>query len=113
MSEEYKFANRFGRVFKYTRERFKLNQLKPGDQIVYERLCLFWHHMIVESINETTTEINVIHYYFNKDTSTQVQIRRDSFHITQYRQVFGIFPPESQFSVYFASLLINFTENTK
>ena len=53
-----------GKSFERCYETFNVCDLKPGDHIVQECLGLlttFWHHMILESVNDE--EINVIHYY--------------------------------------------------
>ena len=67
MSQKRMVANRFGRVFQYARERLeRLDQLKPGDHIVYEKYKTYWHHMIVKSINCGNGVISVIHYASKK-----------------------------------------------
>ena len=49
----------------HEKETFDLCDLRPGDHIVQQSLfglaTTFWHHMIVENIDEK--QINVIHYY--------------------------------------------------
>ena len=63
MSQKRMVANRFGRVFQYAKEKVEqLEQLKPGDHIVYENNKTYWHHMIVESIDCGNKVISVIHY---------------------------------------------------
>ena len=79
-------ANRFGRPFYRKRKTFQLKDLKPGDHIVQERLKTYWHHMIVESVEEAASEpINVIHYYDGKAISSGFgcKVRRNSFEYTQ------------------------------
>ena len=58
-----KVANRFGRCFYRRMEKFKLEDLKPGDHIVVQRHKIYYHHMIVERVELKLGQIIVIHYY--------------------------------------------------
>ena len=71
LQKDEKVANGFGRCFHRKMERFHLEDLKPGDHIAQERCGTFWHHMIVESVDEAASEpIKVIHYYDGKTISS-------------------------------------------
>ena len=82
-----KVANGFGRCFHRKIERFQLDDLKPSDHIAEERCGTFWHHMIVENVDEAeaaSEPIKVIHYYDGKTISSGKgsTVRRTSFEYT-------------------------------
>ena len=59
-------SNIYGQVYGFSKEVItSIDQLYPGDHIAYERVKLYWHHVIVEDVNKTTNEVNIIHYHNN------------------------------------------------
>ena len=61
-----KVSNIYGQVYGFVKEPLtSLDQVYPGDHLAYERVKLYWHHVIVEDIDKETNEIKVIHYYNN------------------------------------------------
>lgn len=61
-----KVSNVYGQVYGFVKEAVNLlDQLYPGDHIAYERVKLYWHHVIVEDIDKETNEVKIIHYHNN------------------------------------------------
>ena len=61
-----KASNIYGQVYGFVKEAVtSLDQVYPADHLAYERVKLYWHHVIVEDIDKETNEVKVIHYYNN------------------------------------------------
>lgn len=59
-------SNIYGQVYGFAKEvLISLDQVYPGDHIAYERVKLYWHHVIVEDIDRELEEVKIIHYYNN------------------------------------------------
>ena len=85
-----KAANGFGRCFHRKKEKFDLEDLKPGDHIAEESSwglkMTFWHHAIVESVDIDARKINVIHFYHDMNPKWKwASVCRNSFEFTPDR----------------------------
>ena len=59
-----KVSNIYGQVYGFVKESLtSLDQVYPGDHLAYERVKLYWHHVLVEDIDVETGEVKVIHYH--------------------------------------------------
>lgn len=67
-----------------TRERvISLRDINLGDHITIERAAVYWHHMIVESINFAKNEINVISYSNDSKVFFRTLCRHFSFAVVK------------------------------
>ena len=64
MATNYRVYNSHGKKYAVPRVRvLSISELGRGDHIAFHRMAgLYWHHAIVEYIDEICNEINVIHY---------------------------------------------------
>ncbi|XP_028399503.1 uncharacterized protein LOC114522920 [Dendronephthya gigantea] len=101
-------SNIYGQVYDFAKEMVtSLDQVYPGDHIAYERVKLYWHHVIVEDVDRELEEVKIIHYYNNvreffETTSKEgslAQVMRGSIKFWSkrfYRIVYNVetYPPE-------------------
>ena len=64
--DKKKASNIYGQVYGFIKEAVTtVDQVYPGDHLAYERVKLYWHHVLVEDIDKETNEVKIIHYYNN------------------------------------------------
>ena len=58
----YRYTDSRGRKHKVPKVRaFSLDQIRGGDHLCFDRV-LYWHHAIVETVDKSNGEVNVIEY---------------------------------------------------
>lgn len=102
--EVYRYTDSCDREHTVPRTLASLDQIRPGDHLCLDR-GLYWHHTIVETVDKSNGEVNVINYsnsskQLSQDNSSppknpgfstvvrRFKLKNESFHVIKHETCF-------------------------